>query len=92
MVLFTFPKTASNSQKWAELLFPGQQKNKTYVFVCLWHFTLDCFVNMGAHDAGLATRLLLKTAALPTILARDEESEARAVGHNVSLSHSLVFV
>lgn len=83
--LFSFPKEASTRQKWEELLFSGQKQRRTYVFVCQRHFTRDCFLNVGAYDAGLSVRLLLKDEALPTILARVEESAEQSASNNISL-------
>ncbi|XP_061742951.1 RISC-loading complex subunit tarbp2 isoform X2 [Nerophis ophidion] len=76
--LFAFPKVEGIKKKWLTLLFPEQQKKNSSAFVCLRHFTRDCFVNMGQFEAGLAGKLLLKDDAFPTILGRMEESEEKA--------------
>ncbi|XP_072293261.1 uncharacterized protein [Eucyclogobius newberryi] len=76
--LFNLPKEETARSKWLDFISAScdlSHRSIKTVFVCPRHFTKECFQNYGHFDAGLTTKLTLKTSAVPTVRG-DEEAPA----------------
>ncbi len=78
ITLFSFPKNTALRKQWMQLVFPGQQRSFSSVFVD------ECFINKAQFDAGFAHRLILKDEAIPAIKDPGHDSELQMVSETAS--------
>lgn len=89
--MFSFPSDPVLKQQWMQFVFPGQQRNCDWVYVCSLHFGDDCFTNKAQFDAGFANRLQLRDAAVPTLKDPVQETQPQAsTSTHVPTSLSLI--
>ncbi|TRY94510.1 hypothetical protein DNTS_003537 [Danionella cerebrum] len=80
-VLFGLPKNECIRQKWLDFVSANHtRKLRKITCVCERHFTSDWFVNKTEFDRGLVTRLVLKTAAYPSVLCVVEPKAKETAG------------
>nr|CAB3262920.1 uncharacterized protein LOC100185213 [Phallusia mammillata] len=77
ITMYPFPKSAELGDKWMEFIatvgIRGKSRKPGSLVVCSKHFEPSCFENLTMFQMGFATKLFLKSGAIPSIIHNAKE-------------------